>query len=988
MQTWAKRGIQTALVTGGLLMLGTGIASADENVNPDRPASPLDGSLNIPVHADNNAIGTPGGQVDLPAVNKDIKVSPKEVTDKLPAPVKEATEPATGAADQVGAAGADAASQVTEKAAPATEPVGSATEQAGKQVEQASPQAGKAVRGAGEHLAKADKAGAAPTSNQISGDLVAPIEISGNALALGGNAEVENDASQSTSTQTPVNTDGSGTALGGNAVDLDWAAPIQVTGNAVGLFGNASSTNHVRQSAGAGGDIGTSGQGGVLAGNTLAGQLATPAQLTGNAVSGAGNAETNSEVDSEANSGGSIEGNGDGGVLSGTVGALPAAVPVEMNGSALGAFGEAEANSNSSATAGAGGTKPGVNDVPSYIQTSGDGGLGSGTVLQGPLSGPAVFSGTAGSLFGEAEATGSTANDTTAGGFDSSSGVQGVGSGSIFNAPVAMPVEAITHAVAVGGEAEALHDNEVNSLAGDGSFTNGNDSALSGTSMATPVTGPADLLGNAVGVLGKADTTGGGARDAGTGMHNEASAVAGGYNGTLGNNSLGSGNAGTVPVAMPVEGFADSVGALGTADAAATEHKVSESGGDTSTVDDNALLASNAVQAPVVAPAQVFGDTAGAIAKTTAQGDAQNEVSAGGDSKGSGVGGGASGNIVQAPMTVPAQLFGVGGSALSHTQASGTNDTITNSGGDAVTDGTEGNISGNVVSAPAGALAQAFGDQVTALGAGSATGDNLGDHTTGGDVQTAGDGGHVSGNAVTPQALPAAQLFGNAVDAAGFGAGAGTNDVVNTVGGDVSSSGDAGSLSGNLFDVPAAAVVDGFGNAASVLGNAVGAGDNTEVNSVGGNAVSDGGFAGQLPLGAVVQPYQIPLPILAEALAIGSNHSSTTVGNSEPQLNTEFNGKELPANELPSLPVRSMVPGGTPVAPMPQNLPNVQLPELPADGLTGHHLPAPKPAPKAEAPRTLSASGNDPAMASVGSGGPLGFDHMMDDLHGKPYHIQ
>jgi hypothetical protein len=42
MQTWAKRGIQTALVTGGLLMLGTGIASADEDVNPDRPASPLD----------------------------------------------------------------------------------------------------------------------------------------------------------------------------------------------------------------------------------------------------------------------------------------------------------------------------------------------------------------------------------------------------------------------------------------------------------------------------------------------------------------------------------------------------------------------------------------------------------------------------------------------------------------------------------------------------------------------------------------------------------------------------------------------------------------------------------------------------------------------------------------------------------------------------------------------------------------------------------
>ena len=61
MQTWAKRGIQTALVTGGLLMLGTSIASASENVNPDRPASPIDGgglpALDID-HADGNTTTT------------------------------------------------------------------------------------------------------------------------------------------------------------------------------------------------------------------------------------------------------------------------------------------------------------------------------------------------------------------------------------------------------------------------------------------------------------------------------------------------------------------------------------------------------------------------------------------------------------------------------------------------------------------------------------------------------------------------------------------------------------------------------------------------------------------------------------------------------------------------------------------------------------------------------------------------------------------
>ncbi|HEX5114740.1 MAG TPA: hypothetical protein VFW65_06035 [Pseudonocardiaceae bacterium] len=38
MQTWAQRGVRTALVTGGLLMLGTGIANASQHV----PATPID----------------------------------------------------------------------------------------------------------------------------------------------------------------------------------------------------------------------------------------------------------------------------------------------------------------------------------------------------------------------------------------------------------------------------------------------------------------------------------------------------------------------------------------------------------------------------------------------------------------------------------------------------------------------------------------------------------------------------------------------------------------------------------------------------------------------------------------------------------------------------------------------------------------------------------------------------------------------------------
>jgi hypothetical protein len=59
MQTWAKRGMQTALVTGGLLVLGTSIASASENVNPDRPAPPIDGGFAAPTHIGNEEADAP-----------------------------------------------------------------------------------------------------------------------------------------------------------------------------------------------------------------------------------------------------------------------------------------------------------------------------------------------------------------------------------------------------------------------------------------------------------------------------------------------------------------------------------------------------------------------------------------------------------------------------------------------------------------------------------------------------------------------------------------------------------------------------------------------------------------------------------------------------------------------------------------------------------------------------------------------------------------
>ncbi|HVV22324.1 MAG TPA: PE-PGRS family protein, partial [Pseudonocardiaceae bacterium] len=174
MQTWAKRGLQTALVTGGLLMLGTGIASANENVNPDRPASPIDGGVSVPVHVDDNAVGTPLGVVRPAGVNRTVG------TDGLAGGPRRISTPAAGV--------------------PPLSTVG-----------------GHGVGG-----------------NRGRADVVVPVDVSGNAIAAGGDAAVVNHSDQTAGHTGPVLAGWDPNSASGNVVEVHHAAPVQVTGNAVG----------------------------------------------------------------------------------------------------------------------------------------------------------------------------------------------------------------------------------------------------------------------------------------------------------------------------------------------------------------------------------------------------------------------------------------------------------------------------------------------------------------------------------------------------------------------------------------------------------------------------------------------------------------------------------------------------------------------------------------------------------------------------------
>jgi len=285
MQTWAKRGLQTALVTGGLLMLGTGIASADENVSPDTPAGPVDVAVTVPVEIDNNALGLPGGQVDSP-LNYKGEIGTGHIT--LGGDDGDASGPA-------GAAMA---------ALPKTEQLG----------------------GDGDIL----------KHNKVAADVVAPIQIVDNAIGVLGDAKVAGgDHSQTWSHNQDVATSGEGSSLAGNVLGLDWALPVQIAGNGIGLAGGTGRVNggSASQSTTETGNIDSNGNGSAISGNVVAGQLATPVQITGNAASWIlGNGQSHGyTATTDATSGGSLKSAGDDGSGSGNVVGAPIALPVKFN---------------------------------------------------------------------------------------------------------------------------------------------------------------------------------------------------------------------------------------------------------------------------------------------------------------------------------------------------------------------------------------------------------------------------------------------------------------------------------------------------------------------------------------------------------------------------------------------------------------------------------------------------------------------------------
>jgi trimeric autotransporter adhesin len=923
MQTWAKRGLQTALVTGGLLMLGTGIASADEDVNPDKqPASPLDGSVSAPVNMDNNAVGTPLGSQSVPVVRKDATVRTADVTRAVPAEkVAPVTDPAVAKARKTAA---ELAAPVVGKVNETSSVTDGARDQATPLTAKAQSLTGKldSVPG-GDKLANApsldDKLdvpavnadGTVLSGNQINLNLVVPVDLSGNAIAILGNASTTNDSSQSYGQDHDVASSGAGGLISGNVVDADWALPVQITNNAVAVLGKACADGTSSQEAWATGDIVADGAHSVLGGNVVAPQLATPVQADGNAIAGGGFADATSEADTEATSGGWILTSGEDSIGGGNAVPVPVAMPAKANGNALMVLGKSVAVADSTADATAGATRTGMYGVPTYVETNGDPAVAAGNIVDPTASGPISLCGNAGGAGGLADATCDTTTEADAGGTNRTTGEGSIASGSIAEPAVALPVDAFGNPVVAAGTATTDATNTVDSTAGGDSYTRGHDSVLSGTTAAATTGTPVEVFANPVAAAGDATTT----------ADNTNVTDAGGNTGTTGDNSVGGGTMGTVPVAMPGEVFGNTAAGAGGTETTVTEDKTVTSGGGSNTADDNGLAASNLVNVPVAGAAQAFGNGAGALAFTDATATEDGEVTAGGPSKATGTAGLGSGNIAQAPVSAPAQVFGTGASAAAKGTQVAVNEIDSQAGGDAWSDGAGSLAGGNVVSVPAGGAVQPYGESVAALGMNDSLAGSVTESEAGGDTETTGEGGVGSGNVVSPQAMPVAQSFAAvASGVGGVNSSTATNQTEADSGGDIDTNGDSGFISGNLVDVPAGAVAQPFGDAVSAVGsNSYSQGLSDTEGDVGGTSTTSGAGLGSLsgldatvPVGANAPVYDVPVEVLAQAMTESANNSDLEVGEGEPQVNLPISGGLAPT-EVPSF-MRAMPRSNDPVS--------------------------------------------------------------------------
>ena len=331
------------------------------------------------------------------------------------------------------------------------------------------------------------------------------------------------------------------------------------------------------------------------------------------------------------------------------------------------------------------------------IYTAGDNALAAGSVIHPQVAGPVEVNCTSGPWGGITSTD--CANDYTAhaGGGDVTTGDNALASGTLADAPFALPVTGNHNSAAWGGLSDATGTSAIESAAGGDLYTSGEGSLVGGTIAHPQVAEP---------VVASCNTGAWGGITSTTCTH-ENTAVAGGGQETNGNGSLVGGTVADVPATFPAQvcGTAGDWGGISTAECNTTLTSVV--GGATYDHGDDSVGGGNIVGPSLAGDADVICNAGawGGIPTSTCSND--EVVTAGGFQGTSGNNSVGAGNIVDAPLAPVVEVLN-GAYAWGDIPTSTMTETkdITSGGGNN-TDDDGGVVSSNIVSAP-----EAIGAQV------------------------------------------------------------------------------------------------------------------------------------------------------------------------------------------------------------------------------------------------------------------------------------
>lgn len=822
MRIWAKRGIQAALVTGGMIALGTGVANAGgcDATCPPMPHGSVDGSapagllsgpgVDVPIHAANNKIGTPLGEIAPPPIhNEQIKTGP---LGKLVPPLK---------------------------MLPPGHPLSGTT---------------------------------------IPVDGMVPIDISGNAIGILGDVETTNESEYWYHRPNAVTTNGDNGTLTGIIAGITGYVPTQITGNAIGVGANAKTQNSALMAVHGGGDWETSGRNGTLNGIIAAVRQGLPVGFNNNAIAGLGGAETHGCSTDIARIDGGLKSDGTESAGGGTIADFSHGHPVGLNTGSYNLVGNTKSHSHDTGIAEVGTPLP-SRSGGEYVLTEGRRGVLSGIVAQPTLALPCELCGDAVTVGGNADASGSKTKLSTASpGPIKTGGAESAGSGQVVQVPVSLPHGLSSTAVAGAGNATAQYDETNTMISGGPAQTTGENSTLGGNMVSVPVALLAELFSDAISAAGQAHSH----------ADSEQHITAGGPLETKGTGSVLGGNIVQAPViaAANAVGQAYTVGGMATAKAPTSEKYVTV-GGDTvaGTPDgtpEGSTAASNVVNAPVIASFLMADNALSGVGFAKSDGTQLANFVAGGDSVTNGNGGSLSGNLVEGAVTQslvnPAGIAGtVGGNAFAEHEG------VVNhvAGGDHATDGTNGSLSGNVVPVAWGGVAEVFGVAASAPGiAGSkAAVDTF--SGAGGTTATHGDAGSVSGNVVRASAAPVVQVVSLAATLGGQADAWAHDHTVAMAGNDDSTSSKGGSVAGNSIGAEVPAIVKVVGVAVAAAGNATAvaetytaaAAEHVHTTAPEGNKLS--GRIMDVPVSGDLMIYNLPVELAGQAVTKVTNLSES-----------------------------------------------------------------------------------------------------------------